>query len=123
MGEFNPAEGNVQAGQGYTATFHENVGGGYGTGATIELSKEGHESVFYTVIVFGDMDGNGAIDATDEGIVVDYENYITDLDEEFYLLAADTDNSGSLDVSDAALIVDHANYVAEIDQISPRMIY
>lgn len=123
LGEFNPAEGNVQAGQGYTATFHENVGGGYGTGATIELSKEGHESVFYTVIVFGDMDGNGAIDATDEGIVVDYENYITDLDEEFYLLAADTDNSGSLDVSDAALIVDHANYVAEIDQISPRMIY
>lgn len=122
LGEYNPAEGNVQAGQGYTATFHATDNGGFGTGSTIELNKPGHAPVFFTVIIFGDLDGDGAIDSSDAGSVVDYENFLVEWNENFLLLASDADNSGLADSTDATMMVDMENYVLEIDQTTPRVV-
>lgn len=120
LGALMPAEGNVEAGQGYTATFHEADNGGFGTGSTIELNKLGHAPVFFTVIVFGDLNGDGAIDGTDAGIITDNENSLTTLDENWLRLAADADNNGFVDGNDASTIVDDENSVVIIDQVTPR---
>ena len=123
LGEYIMAEGNVQAGQGYTATFHANDNGEYGTGSTIELNKPGHEPVIFTVIIFGDLNGDGAIDSSDASSVVDHENFISSLDEDYLLMAGDADNSGMADSSDATMMVDMENFVIdEIDQTTPRVV-
>lgn len=120
LGALIPAEGNVEAGQGYTASFIANDLGMFGTGSTVELNKDGHEPVVFTVIVFGDLNGDGVIDGTDAGVVEDAENSLATLGEDWLSLAADADNNGNIDGNDASAMIDQENSLFEIDQISPR---
>ena len=92
----------------------------FGTGSTVELNKDGHEPVVFTVIVFGDLNGDGVIDGTDAGVVEDAENSLATLGEDWLSLAADADNNGNIDGNDASAMIDQENSLFEIDQISPR---
>ncbi|NLO45491.1 MAG: hypothetical protein GX107_03195 [Clostridiales bacterium] len=92
---------------------------GNGTGAIVRLV--GGESEIleqYSVIVFGDLDGNSKADGTDANLVYAFN---ADLIEETYfsveqLLAADANNDGRIDVEDYNLLVQAGLLKVKIDQ-------
>lgn len=82
-----------------------------GTGAQLQL-KDTDGSVLdtYTLIIFGDVDGNGAVDATDSATIMRYvaapvANALTDV--QFF--AGDVDATAAVDATDSATIM---RYVA-----------
>ncbi|NLO45873.1 MAG: hypothetical protein GX107_05135 [Clostridiales bacterium] len=77
---------------------------GYGTGTTIELRSVGGELIDkYTIVIYGDLDGNGIVDACDSNI----------LSLNFYNLpltpaltaASDVNNDGVIDARDVQMLV------------------
>jgi hypothetical protein len=78
---------------------------GYGTGTTIELKALGGELLEkYTIVIYGDLDGNGIVDACDSNI----------LSLKFYNLpltpaltaASDVNNDGVINALDAQMLID-----------------
>jgi len=94
---------------------------GKGTGTKIRLSFGGMVIATYTVIVFGDVNGDGNIDDGDSGMIVDVQNYFYNWtgnpDKRF---AADVNGDGNIDSIDAGIVTDSLNYVKGINQITGR---
>ena len=93
----------------------------FGTGTIIELIDNTTQLVkeTYTVIIFGDVNGDGNIDSIDAGTIVDYENYISTWDptaDAAYIKAGDLNGDGTIDSIDAGIAVDAENYMVTIDQ-------
>ena len=92
-----------------------------GTGSTIDLINNATSEVIetYTVILYGDVNGDGKIDSLDAGLLVDYENYAVAWDAADHaatLEAADINGDGKIDSLDAGLVVDAENYLVTINQ-------
>ncbi len=92
-----------------------------GTGSTIDLINDETSEVIqtYTVILYGDVNGDGKIDSLDAGLLVDYENYIivwNATNHAAMLEAADINGDGKIDSLDAGLVVDAENYLVTINQ-------
>lgn len=97
--------------------------GSFGTGTNISLIYNDTDAVIeaYTLVIFGDVNGDNNIDSLDAGSIVDYENYLLNFDPfvgSSQLRAADVNGDGSVDSIDAGLIVDSENYMTKIDQIT-----
>jgi hypothetical protein len=92
---------------------------GFGTGTGINVNSSEANVEVYTIIIYGDVNGDGNIDSTDAGIAVDYENYMIDWDpveDAAYLLAGDVNGDGNVDSTDAGIMVDYENYMVNINQ-------
>ncbi len=76
----------------------------FGTGSLVYLFRNGRLEKTYTLVVFGDSDGDSAVDALDAFLVQKAHTDLQTLSGE-YLLAADLDNSGVLDASDYQQII------------------
>ena len=77
----------------------------------------------YSIIIFGDLNGEGNIDSMDAGIAVDIENGFTDwtpADNAAQYLAGDINLDGNIDGLDAGLMVDCENNLMNIDQVTGR---
>lgn len=98
---------------------------GTGTVITIVSNVTSEPVSMFTVVIFGDVNGDGLIDSLDAGLAVDHENYLvpwSDPSELCFRTAADANGDGSRDSIDAGLMVDTENYIASINQnrgISP----
>lgn len=93
--------------------------GGLGTGTTVNATLGGDTVESYTLIIFGDLNGDSNIDSSDAGCIVDYENFLLNWDPVFEsarLFAADVNGDGNIDSSDAGIIVDVENFLLTIDQ-------
>lgn len=112
----------VKAGDEATAYFEATNGGSIemvandfgvttGTGALLQLKgTDGAVLDTYTLIIFGDVDGSGTVDSTDDGAIMRYvaapiTNALTDV--QFF--AGDVDASGAVDSTDSGAIM---RYVA-----------
>ncbi len=86
-----------------------------GTGATLTLYTEGGE-VFaeYTLVIFGDVNGDGGIDSTDTLAVSRHANYVAEFTEDYLIFASDVNADESIDSTDTLAVSRHANYVAEL---------
>lgn len=83
-----------------------------GTGATVNVKNSSGTVVdIYTVIIFGDVDGNGIVDGTDNLSIMQYvaDSNVNSL-EGFQLWASDLDASGETDGTDGLTIM---QYVAD----------
>jgi len=91
------------------------------TGTVVNLIDTATNQILesYTIVVFGDVNGDGNIDSIDAGIITDVENYITAwnpaTDAALYK-AGDLNGDGNVDSIDAGIAVDAQNYVVTIDQ-------
>jgi hypothetical protein len=80
-----------------------------GTGSKITLYTNSSKNEIideYTLIVFGDVDGNGMINGNDAIALKDYVNNSTEVSDEVFN-ASDIDCDGELTLADADLIIDH----------------
>ena len=73
---------------------------GYGTGTEAYLSVDGEKLQSYTVIVFGDIDGDSRADATDSNLVLAYCADLVNMNSNSFM-AADADGDGEVDILDA----------------------
>jgi len=92
---------------------------GFGTGTIVNITKDGITVDSYTIILYGDVNGDGSIDSLDAGIMVDYENYLIPWEpaaDADYLKAADLNGDNSIDSLDAGITVDVENYMVTINQ-------
>ena len=98
-----------------------------GTGTVITIVNNATSQITntLTVVIFGDVNGDGLIDSLDAGLAVDHENYLVPWSNpaDFcFRTAADANGDGSRDSIDAGLMVDAENYIETINQnrgISP----
>ena len=60
------------------------------------------------VVLYGDLNGDGEIDITDAGLLIQYCNGMRELTEE-QLAAADLNDDGEASLADAALLVQYCN--------------
>ena len=75
----------------------------------------------YTVLIYGDVNGDGNIDSGDAGLIVDYENFFITWDpaaDAALYKAADLNGDGNIDSGDAGLIVDAENFMLTINQVT-----
>ena len=95
---------------------------GFGTGTGVNIranTKSGEIVERYTIVIFGDVNGDGNIDSLDAGSIVDYENYMVTWDpiaDAANIKAADLNGDGNIDSMDAGITVDAENYMVIIDQ-------
>lgn len=72
----------------------------------------------YTIVIFGDVNGDNNIDSANAGNIIEYENYILNYDPtagSAQLVAADLNGDSNVDSADAGLIVDVENFPLNID--------
>ena len=75
----------------------------------------------FTIVIYGDVNGDGNIDTGDAGTIVDYENFLIDWNpaaDAALLKAADVNGDGNVDTADAGIIVDCENFLLTISQIT-----
>lgn len=109
--QFKVIDGNVD--------FVKSSQGVYGTGAQINVKKDGKTTETYSVIIFGDVNGDGAIDAFDSIEVSLAVNKNTQL-EAYKLLAADLNRNGKLDEEDSDLLRKVVQFKCSINQRSGK---
>ena len=59
-------------------------------------------------VLYGDLNGDGEIDITDAGLLIQYCNGMRELTEE-QLAAVDLDGDGEISMDDAALLIRYCN--------------
>ncbi|NLX92990.1 MAG: hypothetical protein GXZ02_03840 [Clostridiales bacterium] len=102
----------------YSMAYSTNI---LGTGTQVNIIDDttGTTVATYTIIIFGDVNGDGCIDSIDAGILVDHENHTITWDtliDAAYIKAGDLNGDYNMDSIDASIIVDAENYIATIDQ-------
>ena len=73
----------------------------------------------FTVVIFGDVNGDSNIDSIDAGLMVDHENYMVTWDkvtDAAKYKAGDLNGDGNVDIIDAGIAVDYQNYMVNINQ-------
>jgi len=91
------------------------------TGTSISLIDTATNEVLetYTVVVFGDINGDGNIGGSDAGLLINFENYMISWDpaaDAALFEAADVNGDGNVNAIDAGIIVNVENYLMTIDQ-------
>lgn len=123
----------VKAGDEATAYFEATNGGSIemvaneagatnGTGAQLQLKgADGSVVDTYTLIIFGDVDGTGAVDASDTLPIMQYvADSVANSLSDVQLFAADIDASSAVDASDTLPIMQYvADSVANALPVNP----
>jgi len=97
------------------------VNGSFGTGTKADLIDNATNEIIatYTILIFGDVNGDGNIDSIDAGKFIDYQNYMVNWDpitDSAFVKAGDLNGDGNIDSIDAGLAVDFQNYLVTINQ-------
>ena len=107
-----------------------NVAGGYspeytaaviGTGTVVNIIEDATSGVVasYTIVLYGDTNGDGLINAIDADICALVQNWTIEWDETedaAFLKAGDVNGDGQVDSIDADIISLHENWLVTIDQ-------
>ena len=91
-----------------------------GTGSVIKVMDGTTCRLEYTVIIYGDLDGNGTADANDSFLVKMINNGLLSVDRlnEYEKMAADPNHDGVIDASDAVLLNDAALLKEVVSQVA-----
>lgn len=94
-----------------------------GTGTAVSLVFHGGVLKTYTVVLFGDVNGDAVINAIDSDICVLVQNWMVAWDpgaQSYLYTAGDVNGDGRVDSIDADLVNLHENWILTIDQTTGR---
>ena len=93
-----------------------------GTGTLVEIYKDGYLVDAYTVVIFGDVDGDGWYDAQDAYIVSLITNGLLTREQtgEAKYLAADCNHDGVIDGADIEILQNAGLLLGDVDQSKSR---
>lgn len=109
---------------GYMEMTANSAGAKNGTGAVLNLYSDSSKGTLvksYTLVIFGDLDGDGEAALPDAGILSQYANYVTDADSltGAYYFAGDLDGDGETALPDSGILSQYANYVTDVITVNP----
>ena len=89
-----------------------------GTGTLVEIYKDGYLVDTYTIVIFGDVDGDGWYDAQDAFIVSLIANGLLTREQtgEAKYLAADCNHDGEINASDVEILQNAGLLLSDVDQ-------
>ena len=90
-----------------------------GTGTVVNVfDSEGNHFASYTIVIFGDYNGDGVADSEDTAYFASISNFeiFNYFDYEHLFIAADVNSDGVVDAMDEEDMYAVANYEAYIDQ-------
>ena len=91
---------------------------GIGTGMTLTTFRGGEEWETYTIVIFGDLNGDGVIDIYDSSVLAAIVNGDMELEEgDVLLFAADLNGDTAVDIYDLAILNSVVNGETEFAQI------
>jgi len=96
---------------------------GFGTGSIIQLINTADNQTIhsYTLIIFGDVNGDGIIDSADASDLVDYENFVKAegfLSENLFRMAANLNGDDIIDSLDSSIMTDYENFLVDINPLT-----
>lgn len=94
----------------------EGESGTWGTGAKVKVWSNGLLVDEYTILIYGDVNGNAIVDASDVAIIEDIAAGYSDPQEGVFATAGDLDQSGDVDVSDSFVLNDALGGYSDLDQ-------
>ncbi|MBQ7956758.1 MAG: hypothetical protein IJ279_01865 [Clostridia bacterium] len=101
----------------YASNVSYELSDGVGTGSVVTTYRNSEEWESYTVVIFGDLNGDGVIDIYDASILAAIVNGDMVLEEEDVLLfAADLNSDTAVDIYDLAILNAVVNGETEISQ-------
>ena len=110
-------EGYVSVDDGVTLTY-EMSGNVLGTGSYVKVMQGSVQKALYTVVLFGDLNGDGAINAADDTIMAGLVDGTGDTTGFFaggpFFTAADLNGDGKIDMADQTILTSR-----QIDQRGP----
>ncbi|NLA66575.1 MAG: hypothetical protein GX862_11825, partial [Leucobacter sp.] len=85
-------------------------------GATLQLLDAGANVVAeYTVIIFGDVNGDGGIDSLDAIYLQEWDAFISSYDNEYQYFAGDVNFDGAADSLDGIFIEENEAFISELN--------
>ena len=95
---------------GYELEYIE-TSAGFGTGTVVNVKTNGEIYKTYTIVISGDVTGDGYVDSFDTAQASYYVNSFEEPESNITMKATDMCNDGYLDASDLAYIIYIANYM------------
>lgn len=92
---------------------------GYGTGTVVSLNIDAVPVKSYSLVIFGDIDGDAVCDINDLPLVVSFAGGSTVCDDPVVVFAADLTNDGTVDVTDLPIYVGINGGSIVLDQSNP----
>lgn len=90
---------------------------GFGTGTTVDFVVGGEVVSTYTIVIFGDISGDGVIDAFDQTFLTSVTNFEAEIAMgSAHELAGDVNGDGVVDAFDLSIITSSVNFELTIDQ-------
>lgn len=90
---------------------------GFGTGTKVEVIQRGNVVETFNIVIFGDVTGDGFIDAFDVSVISSVANYELEFEENSPLaFAADLEEDGFVDSFDLTVLMSAANYETPVSQ-------
>ncbi len=93
---------------------------GFGTGSTANITLDGIFIESYTIVIYGDLNGDGVIDTVDSDMIVDIGNYVLPqwdpVTDAAYIKAGDLFRDGIMDENDCIVLMDVQNFALNLDQ-------
>ncbi|MEI6580387.1 MAG: DUF6273 domain-containing protein, partial [Eubacteriales bacterium] len=108
----------VDVAPGYELSYVPETGS-LGSGTVVNVTLAGDTVESYTIIIFGDVNGDGNIDSIDAGTIVDFENdavHWNQTADAANFEAGDLNGDGNIDSMDAGIAVDSENGKMFINQ-------
>ncbi len=100
--------------------YHETANG-FGTGTTVDIIVGGEVVDTYTIVIFGDVNGDGVVDNFDLADLFCVGNAESEYEEgSAYYLAGDVNGDGAVDLFDAAVVAQAGNGEIVISQQKPE---
>ncbi len=101
----------------YATNVTYELSAGVGTGSLVTTYRNGEEWENYTIIIFGDLNGDGVIDIYDASILAAIVNGDMELEENSPIIfAADLNGDTAIDIYDLAILNAVVNGETEISQ-------
>lgn len=88
-----------------------------GTGATLTLYNNSSKSTAiksYTLVIFGDVNCDGAVDAMDVGVIKNHAAFVVLITDPAILFAADVNADATVDAMDVGVVKNHAAFVVSL---------